>query len=231
MSNNDYCLTGMLWGDLAAKLEGAVRELWRYRTEEDLPPRSGPGQIHPFVRGLYFSAKVVYLLRRLFAQQGIGLQVNWGQILLDGNCLCSRECDVIVHHEGGVQWDGDTGVFDFWFVPQSSVVAVVSCKAQNLTAPPAEEEAFAASVFPLVKQVFLLAEACPSADSGEKLRTGATALGFTDCWWLYAGDPDTPDVILAQPQWRGFFDRMLQIATVGDAGNHQPSDSPDAEGS
>ena len=84
------------------------------------------GRILAFIRGLHFSAQLIYAIRDLISETS--LEVDWGHLLDKTENYCSRECDIIIHKRGFKgQWNG--GIMDFKFIKQENAVAVISCKS------------------------------------------------------------------------------------------------------
>ncbi|QHT68705.1 hypothetical protein GXP67_19680 [Rhodocytophaga rosea] len=62
------------------------------------------GTILPFVRGLRFSALLIYAIRQFLDSD---LEASWGHLINDEGEL-SRECDIIIHNKGHyMRWNGD----------------------------------------------------------------------------------------------------------------------------
>jgi len=145
------------------------------------------GDILGFVKGLRFSARVIYCLREQLSD--LNYCINWGHLLNDSGKSCSPECDIIVHTKGEIrQWNGATKdpVMNFCFVPARYAQAVISCKSKldDIDAKyPKSLKKYG------VKQVFLIAECCKYSRY-KFLRQKARHLGYSDLHCLYFLEKD-----------------------------------------
>lgn len=162
------------------KLEAIQSELSKYR---DFVPvhssskKRGAGQVLPFVRGLYFSAKIIYFIREVLSEKT--LEVHWGHILHEKGCYCSPECDIIIHRPGSAaNWNGN--VLDFHFVDVAKVVSVISCKSIVNSVDKGYCEALLGFG---VANIGLIGEVCDSRRI-EALRNKAKSVGYRDLWCL-----------------------------------------------
>jgi hypothetical protein len=114
-------------GGWLGKLRSIQEEFVAYRDYDPEVPEgvSTSGKVLPFVKGLYLSAKLIYIIREITRSK---YHVNWGHIVHESGIYCSPECDIIIHHpDATLRWNG--GVLDFHFVNVKAVVAVISCKS------------------------------------------------------------------------------------------------------
>jgi hypothetical protein len=115
------------------------------------------GRILSFIRGLHFSAQLIYAIRDLISESA--LEVDWGHLLDKGGTYCSRECDIIIHKRGyRSRWNG--GIMDFRFIKQDNALAVISCKSYIKSG--AVDKQYVACLKPFVKKIWLFAECCES---------------------------------------------------------------------
>lgn len=169
------------------KLEAIQAELSKYR---DFPPahptseKRGAGQVLAFVRGLYFSARIIYFIREVLSDKE--LEVHWGHILHHTGSYCSPECDIIIHKRGSVaKWNGD--VLDFHFIDLDKVVSVISCKSILSSV----DEAYCKALLDFgVVNVGLMGEVCDPAQI-ERLRLRAKEIGYCDLWCLALAEQDS----------------------------------------
>jgi hypothetical protein len=167
-----------------AQLKELATELQELRVSPpDVQAHEGRrlGEILRFVRGLRFSARVIYFLREQLSHTN--LDVSWGHLLDRDQAFCSPECDIIIHDKGYVKkWNGNEHpIMDFRFISVEKAKAVVSCKSL-LTAIDREypKDMKACGV----KNVLLLAECCKT-DQFEKIKEAAKKAGYSGFWCLY----------------------------------------------
>jgi hypothetical protein len=150
------------------------------------------GRVLAFVRGLKFSARLVYMIRDCLS--GTGLQADWGHILdADDSVTCSPECDIIIHRKWRHRWNGHGGkdpVMDFKFVDQKDAIAVISCKSY-LKSIGQDYDDYSRKVRGYVKDVWLYAECCPPA-AVDGLRKRSRKAGYNKFWYLYLWDGERP---------------------------------------
>ena len=168
------------------QLETLSAELQKLRDHPPLTRRRGgkyEGDILGFVKGLRFSARVIYFLREWLSDTHF--EVSWGHVLNAQEQSCSRECDIIIHSKGQVRkWNGDGGsdpVMNFRFVRAQDVRAVVSCKSQMNSIDPDYPKALKQFG---IRKVFLFAECCRE-DQLASLRAKAKGAGYSGLWCLY----------------------------------------------
>ncbi|MCK4785290.1 MAG: hypothetical protein KAV87_16185 [Desulfobacteraceae bacterium] len=150
--------------------------------------RRSAGRVLPFVRGLRLSAHLIYAIRKNLA--GTDLTANWGHLLDKSGGFCSRECDVIIHHEGPCrQWNGNREpVMDFRFVEQQEAVVVISCKSYIRSGDIDTE--YCELMKPFVKKIWLFAECC-GPRSAESIEKKAREFGYKKFWYLYKWSKQT----------------------------------------
>ncbi len=183
--------------------ERLAGELACWRATEDLKiieAAKGSAVVLPFVKGLRFSAQLIYILRSELSHTD--LEVDWGHLLDAGERSCSPECDVIIHRRGHVRkWNGhDHPIMDFRFVRHVDAVAVVSCKsyARDIDAD------YARKLRPYVRHVFLFAECCATGKV-DQLKHRAKQAGYAGFWPLYTLDDETESQTKDPAQWRDFL--------------------------
>lgn len=172
---------------------------------------SNVGKILPFVRGLRFSALLIYSIREYLSHTNY--EVSWGHIIDDNGEFCSRECDIIIHEKGHWQrWNGDGAgnpVMDFKFVERNKVIAVVSCKSFIPSQSSVEVEYFN-DINTYVKKVWLFAECCPP-NQVTNIRNQAKMVGYEKFWHLYSWERDTNLVNDADEDWLNFVKTIKEL--------------------
>lgn len=168
------------------QLETLSAELQKLRDHPPLTRRRGgkyEGDILGFVKGLRFSARVIYFLREWLSDTHF--EVNWGHVLNAQEQSCSPECDIIIHSKGHIRkWNGDGDgdpVMNFRFVRAQDVRAVVSCKSKLNSIDPDYPRALKQFG---IRKVFLFAECCRE-DQLTALRAKARGAGYSGLWCLY----------------------------------------------
>jgi len=190
------------------QLLGLAGELQKLRSHPPLVKRSDgryEGDILGFVKGLRFSARIIYFLRERLSHED--LEVSWGHLLDDNEKSCSPECDIIIHKKGYVRkWNGNAApIMEFHFVKASNVLAVVSCKSKAAAIDkryPKDLKTFG------VKDIFLFAECCRQKDF-KKLEAQARKAGYKGFWSLYFADDDGPGFQTDETQYQDFGKRVL----------------------
>jgi len=167
------------------------------------------GRILPFVRGLRFSALLIYEIREIL--DGTGLTANWGHLIDETGALCSCECDVIIHRRGQFKrWNGSGNpVMDFRFVSQDKAVAVVSCKSRLRSTADVDQD-YCELMRPFVDRIWLFAECC-GPRSAASIRTRALESGYEEFWFVYTWSPQTSP----EPNregWNHFVEKVLALA-------------------
>lgn len=178
-----FARPGFRYGLWLADLRGIQEEFYGYRDYAPVGPdeKRGSGQILPFVRGLYLSARIIYFIRDVLRSKQ--LHVNWGHIVHESQIYCSPECDIIIHRLPAMKvWDGR--VLDFHFVDAKHVLAVVSCKSEVASV----DEDYSKKLLAFgVPQIGLVGEVA-SRTNFINLRSKAKAAGYVDLWCLALED-------------------------------------------
>ena len=174
---------GFRYGLWLSHLRGIQEEFLGYRDYAPVGPelKRGSGQILPFVKGLYLSAKIIYFIRDVVHSKQV--EVNWGHIIHESQIYCSPECDIIIHRHGSARvWNGD--VLDFHFVDSRNVIAVISCKSEVASV----DDDYAKKLIAFgVQKVGLVGEVA-SRSNFQNLRSKAKAAGYADLWCLALED-------------------------------------------
>lgn len=186
-----------------------------YRLDEfirraEAQPGPGKGIILPFVRGLRFSALLIYAIREMLI--GSGLTASWGHLIDEEGIYCSRECDIIIHYEGHIsRWNGDGGgspVMDFKFVECGDAVAVISCKSYLV--PSKIETDYAIDLKKYVSKVWLFAECCQEGKLDDTTAR-ATEYEYEKLWTLYTWNRATNDVADCIDLWEDFVHTIKSL--------------------
>lgn len=185
------------------RLDNFVRTLER-------TPGSNKGNILAFIRGLRFSALLIYAIRE--SLNGSGLTASWGHIIDEEGEFCSRECDIIIHQEGHwMRWNGDGSgypVMDFKFIEQENAIVVISCKSYIEKSK--IEKDYCDDIKRYVKKVWLFAECC-SPGKVISIRDEALEIGYENFWSLYTWDKvagETTDLI---DDWDDFIGKIRAL--------------------
>jgi hypothetical protein len=167
------------------------------------------GEILRFVRGLRFSARVIYFLRDQLSNTN--LDVSWGHLLDHDQASCSPECDIIIHEKGYVKkWNGnDHPIMDFRFITVEKAKAVVSCKSLITTIDPQYPKELKSYG---VKNILLLAECCKS-EQFDKIKEAAKKAGYTGFWCLYFIKQDGVGFEIREALYTDFVETVFR--TVG----------------
>lgn len=185
------------------RLDKFIRELERQ-------PGANKGNILGFVRGLRFSALLIYSIREFL--HGTGLTASWGHIIDENGIFCSRECDIIIHKEGHImRWNGDGGnqpVMDFKFIEQEDTIAVVSCKSY-LEKSHIEKE-YCEDLKKYVSKVWLFAECCPP-EKVTVIREAAAEIGYEHFWSLYTWNRTTNETKDLLEEWEVFASEIKKL--------------------
>jgi len=170
----------------------------------------GKGTILPFIRGLRFSALLIYAIREYIS--GTGLTASWGHIIDEEGEFCSRECDIVIHKEGYImRWNGDGGlhpVMDFKFIEQEKAIAVISCKSY-LEKSKLEKE-YCNDIKKYVDKVWLFSECCPP-NKIEDINTEALSIGYEKFWTFYTWDRGTKGVEDQIELWHDFVETLKSL--------------------
>ncbi|MDX2303733.1 MAG: hypothetical protein NW226_13090 [Microscillaceae bacterium] len=174
--------------------------------------KKGAGKILPFVRGLRFSALLIYAIRDFLV--GSDLTANWGHIIDEDGEYCSRECDIIIHNKKGQtsRWNGNGGqdhIMDFRFIEQSEAKVVISCKSFIKVESKIEVD-YCNEMRNYVNQIWLFAECCPPKKS-PALKTKAKQIGYDNFWHLYTLDQKTGEAKDALDEWLNFVEKVKSL--------------------
>lgn len=200
------------------KFQSIKAGLQEYRLDDfirTLERTSGPnkGNILPFVRGLRFSALLIYAIRE--ALDGSDLTASWGHIIDEDGVFCSRECDIIIHKKGyWMRWNGGgdgSPVMDFKFIEQENAVAVISCKSY-LERSKIEKD-YCDDIKKYVKTVWLFAECC-SPDKVNVIRDTALEIGYENFWSLYTWDRVTDNTDDLLDEWDDFISKVRSLGRL-----------------
>ena len=189
---------------LAAKFQ-----TWRTTQEiREAERRKGSGLVLPFVKGLWLSAGLVYVLRNIVGESG--LKVDWGQLTDESSSLCSPECDVIIHRGHYARWNDHTEpVMDFKFVRCTSAVAVVSCKSYASSI----DREYSRKLRPYVSSVFLFSECC-APERLKSLRSRAGAAGYCGFCCLYTYNEKSGECVTLPDVWLEFLSGIRSAIEV-----------------
>lgn len=195
--------------------EGIKAKLLNYRLDSyirELESKEGPqkGIIFPFIRGLRFSALLIYAIRECLSDSD--LEVNWGQIISEDGDLCSGECDIIIHKKGFLKnWNGDGGgkhIMDFKFILNTEAIAVISCKSYLTKS--SIETTYCTNMLQFVKKVWLFAECC-GPESVDLIREESAKIGYENFWYLYTWSRTTGDTIDHLDGWLHFINSVSEL--------------------
>lgn len=173
------------------------------------------GDILPFVRGLRFSALLIYAIREILSDSD--LQVDWGHIVDEDTDTCSCECDIIIHHKGHIKrWNGN--IMDFKFIAPEKVVAVISCKSYMRGVSDIDKE-YCKSLKPFINKVWLYAECCPP-DISERISKRALGFGYKKFWYLYEWHKDK-DPQKNKIGWHKFIKEIQKLGNTSKSNKHK----------
>ena len=168
------------------------------------------GAILPFIRGLRFSALLIYEIRK--ALNGTQLNVTWGHILDENGDYCSSECDIIIYKGSYfARWNGsgdNESVMDFRFIEKENAIAVISCKSFLRTAD--IEVDYCENMKKYVDKVWLFAECC-GPKSGKNIEKAAKTIGYEHYWHLYTWNRTTDDIEDCLDEWVHFLDTLKSL--------------------
>ena len=168
------------------------------------------GAILPFIRGLRFSALLIYEIRK--ALNGTELKVTWGHILDENGEYCSSECDIIIYKKGHhTRWNGsgdNESVMDFRFIEKENAVAVISCKSFIRTAD--IEVDYWTNMQKYVSKIWLFAECC-GPKSGKSIEKAAKKIGYEHYWHLYTWNKKTDDIKDCLDEWVHFLETLKSL--------------------
>jgi hypothetical protein len=173
--------------------------------EKEEGKNTAEGSILPFVRGLHFSAQLIYAIRELISSDSI--KVDWGHLMDNSQKYCSRECDIIIYkgkHYG--RWNG--GIMDFRFVEQKNAIAVISCKSYLKSG--AVDKQYVACLKPFVKKIWLFAECCDPKHT-KAIKQQAQKAGYENFWYMYKWSRETTDFEPNEVGWLNFAKKLRSL--------------------
>lgn len=187
-------------------------ELWSWRIGEFIRGKEGKrkeGKILAFVRGLHFSAQLIYAIRELIPEGTTGLKVDWGHLLDESGRYCSRECDIIIHKGRYSRWNGnDKPIMYFKFVKQENAVAVISCKSYLRSG--GVDKKYVGYLKPFVKKIWLFAECCEPKQVTALTRQAQRA-GYQNFWYVYKWSRDTDSHEPNEGGWQDFVKKLRKL--------------------
>ena len=180
--------------------------LWQWRMD-DFIRELEEGKILGFVRGLHFSAQLIYAIRDIISE--IGLKADWGHLLDKTKKYCSRECDIIIHRGKRNQWNGHKNpVMDFKFVEQDKTVAVISCKSYLRSG--GVDKSYVKCLEPFVEKVWLIAECCEPKHV-EAIAKQAQDAGYQNFWYMYKWSRETAGQEKNESGWLDFVKQLRKL--------------------
>jgi len=170
--------------------------------------KKAEGKILAFIRGLRFSAQLIYAIRELIS--GSGLEVDWGHLLDKDGQYCSRECDIIIHRSGWrARWNGnEKPIMDFRFVNQDNALVVISCKSYIKSG--AVDKQYVPCLKPFVKKIWLFAECCEGKHT-DSVATQAQKAGYENFWYLYKWERKTASQEPNESGWMAFVKKLRRL--------------------
>jgi len=180
--------------------------LWQWRMD-DFIRELEKGTILAFVRGLHFSAQLIYAIRDIISETD--LKADWGHLLDKNNKYCSRECDIIIHKGKRNRWNGhENPIMDFKFVEQDEAVAVISCKSYLRSGD--VDKNYVKCLESYVKKVWLIAECCePGHVKGIKRQ--AQDAGYENFWYMYRWSRKTGEQEGNEAGWLDFVKKLRKL--------------------
>lgn len=161
-----------------------------------------------FVRGLHFSALLIYAMRELIPEE-TGLKVDWGHLLDESGNYCSRECDIIIHKKARNKWNGNPNpIMDFKFVEQDKAVAVISCKSYLRSG--GIDRQYVGYLKPFVQKVWLFAECCEPKHV-DKLAGQAQRAGYQNFYYMYEWSRGSASHEPNETGWREFAKELRKL--------------------
>jgi len=184
--------------------------LWYWRIDDFI---RGLGQkeggILAFVRGLHFSAQLIYAIRDIISKKD--LKANWGHLLDRAGEYCSRECDIIIHKGERNQWNGQQRkdpVMDFKFVRQDKAIIVISCKSYLRSG--AVDKDYVRCLNPYCKKIWLFAECCEPKHV-KAIKQQAHDAGYQNFWYLYQWSRETTSRERNETGWLDFVKKIRSL--------------------
>ncbi len=170
--------------------------------------KNDKGRILAFVRGLHFSAQLIYAIRELISEPN--LNVDWGHLLDDSNTYCSRECDIIIYkgkYYG--RWNGaENPIMDFKIIEKKSAIAVISCKSYLKSG--AIDKEYVRYLKSFVKRIWLFAECCEPKHV-EKIAQQAKDAGYEKFWYMYKWSCKTASCEYNEDGWLDFVTKLKKL--------------------
>lgn len=214
----DSTAKGLYGAPLAlGPLCGLSAELVKWRESNEISAiyqAQSRNRIFDFVKGLRFSAQLIYFIReRLPAHQ---IAVDWGQLVSEDGTSLSPECDIIIHRNGVFKkWNGDRNnpIMNFAFIKSNSVLAIVSCKSYLRSVGKKHTE-YIENIRKVApnKRLWLFAECCAPGRIG-KLKADALSAGYNGFWYLYTWDSKRSYSTNDESIWADF---IHSLATLGE---------------
>ena len=181
-------------------------DLWNWRIDDFVRGLGQKeGSILAFVRGLHFSAQLIYAIRDIISEAE--LKVDWGHLLDKNEKYCSRECDIIIHKRGfHGQWNGR--IMDFRFINQEKAIAVISCKSYLRSG--GVDKNYVKCLKPFVKKVWLIAECCEPKHT-KAIARQARGAGYQNFWYMYKWSRETTGREQNENGWLDFVAKLRRL--------------------
>ena len=183
-------------------------DLWNWRIDDFIRGlEQKEGSILAFIRGLHFSAQLIYAIRDVISEGG--LKADWGHLLDKSEKYCSRECDIIIHKGKRNEWNGHKNpIMDFKFVKQDKAVVVISCKSYLRTG--AIDKNYVRYLKPFVKRIWLIAECC-EPNHVDSIAQQAQVAGYQNFWYMYKWSRETTGREKNESGWLDFVKRLRKL--------------------
>lgn len=202
----------------AERYETVSRRIMTHRIDNfirEVESRAGrnKGNIMPFVRGLRFSALLIYQIRNILSNSN--LSAYWGQIIDEDYTYLSNECDIIISENEAFEqkWNGDGGgndVMDFRFIPKDKVKAVISCK--SFITKSSLEKDYCENLLRYIDKVWLFAECC-GPKSVSLIRNASSEIGYEYFWNLYTWNRNNGETKQNLEVWKHFEGKIVSLVT------------------
>jgi hypothetical protein len=182
--------------------------LWQWRIDDFVRGlEQKEGSILAFVRGLHFSAQLIYAIRDIISEEG--LKADWGHLLDRTGKYCSRECDIIIHKGKCNRWNGHKNpVMNFKFVKQDKAVAVISCKSYMRSG--SVDKNYVRCLRPFVKRIWLIAECCELKHT-KSIAQQAQGAGYQNFWYMYKWSRETSGREENESGWLDFVKKLRRL--------------------
>lgn len=192
------------------QIDRIIAELCSWRMGEFLDAKKknkDVGKVLPFVRGLKFSAKLIYVIREITRGE---ISVSWGHLVDESGNYCSRECDIIIHQNGLYrQWNGSKDpIMDFHFIRKNKAILVISCK--SFISPSSVDKLYCEEVKSYTNNVWLFAECC-GPRSPKKIQEVALENGYKEFYYLYIWDKVKDKFC---PNYQGWVDFLTNLRNL-----------------